>query len=375
MSFIENVKRLCITDFPEEGLTEEQITIRKAVKLFLDSNEEQSEILLRDLLAVPCDKEIKNTAAELLFAILIWQDRFDELSALGFPRNEEEAEQIDMYDIRDTEFLLSPEAAIVDMPEFPWIQPLMTVQINGMSNKFLVDTGAMATIVTASVVERCGLTIEEKNIDVAAATEGAMATQTARIDKLELGKSIIKNKRCVIIPDEALDFSSVGGPKIDGLIGWEIIKHLYWEIDYQNRKVKVRASIQENIKRNMCCDFFPMVKIAINGCETIVTGFDTGGTVTNFGKSTVGRFPGAEKSEREMMGVGQSEPSIYSGYVVLKLPIDIGGAQITLQDAFVLSDSEYSKGRTLVQAGALGSDAAIGKVLVIDYQNRHLSIK
>ncbi len=52
-----------------------------------------------------------------------------------------------------------------------------------------------------------------------------------------------------------------------------------------------------------------------------------------------------------------------------------GCALRTLRDAFVLAESEYSKERTLVQAGALGSDAAIGKVLVIDYQNRHLSIK
>lgn len=237
------------------------------------------------------------------------------------------------------------------------------------------DWSKKELLVTKSVAEYCSLVIGDKTIDVSAATEGSVASETARISELALGKSIIKHKRCMIMPDEALDFSAVGGSQIDGIIGWEIIQRLYWEIDYQNRKVKVRAPRQKAVERNMCCDFFPMVKITINGDETIITGFDTGGVATNFGKSMVGRFSGAEKNEREMMGVGQSEPSKYSGYVIPKLPVDIGGTQVTLQDAFVLADSEYSKGRTLVQAGALGSDAVIGKVLIIDYQNRHMSIK
>lgn len=375
MSFIENIKRLCIADFPIEGLAEEQIKLHSAVKLFLDSDEKQSEILLRELLAGSCDDEIRNIAAEILFSILIWQDRFDELNAFGFPRNNEEAEQVMIYDIRDAEMLLSPEAVVADMPDFPWIQPVMTVQINGKSCDLLIDTGALATIVTASVVEHCNLTVEEKTIGVEAATEGTLAAQAARIDELTIGRSIIKGKRCVIIPDDALDFSAVGGPKIDGLIGWEVIKYLHWEIDYQNRKIKVRASIPEDVKRNMCCDFFPMVKMTINEDETIVAGFDTGGIATNWGKSMVARISGAEQGEREMIGAGQSEPSLYSGYEVQAMSVDINDTQIVLQNAFILADSEYSKGRTLVQAGALGSDAARGKILVIDYPNRFLGIR
>jgi clan AA aspartic protease (TIGR02281 family) len=315
-------------------------------------------------------------ALDILFAILVWQDRFDELNALGLPRNNEETTQVEVYDIRDTEFLLSPDLAEVDMPEFPLIQPIMPVEINGKSYNLMIDTGAMITIVTQSVAEHCNLAIEEKTVDVEVATEGSTAAQTARIDELTIGKSVIKNKRCMIMPDEAFDFSAViEGVKFDGIIGWETIKRLHWEIDYQNRKVKVRAPLKEDVKRNMCCDFFPMVKIEINEGETITTGFDTGGVMSIFGKSMVGRFSGAEKAEQELMGAGQSEPSMYSGYRIPKLPINIGGAQVTLQNAFVHADIEWSKGRTLVHSGALGSDAAAGKILVIDYQNRYISIK
>ncbi len=115
--------------------------------------------MLRQLLETPCEDEIKNTASDLLFSILIWQDRFDELGALGFPRNNDDAEQMEMYDHRDMEFLPSPEATVADMPEFPWIQPLMTVRINGKSCNMLIDTGAMATLVTSSLAEGCGLAV------------------------------------------------------------------------------------------------------------------------------------------------------------------------------------------------------------------------
>ena len=375
MSFIENVKRLCVTDLPEEGLTEEQKILRRAVKSFIDSDEEQSEKLLRELLLVSNDDEIRNTAEELLYALLTWQDRFDELKTLGLPKDEEDVKIMGMYDIRDTEFLLSSELTEANMPEFSVITPIMTVQLNGKCIDLLIDTGAMLTVVTKSVAERCGLMIEEKTLDAAGAMGDAVTVQTARIDEFTIGKSIIKNKKCMIIPDEAFDFSAVGGPKFDGVIGWEIIKRLYWEIDFPNRKIKVRAPYQEDVERNMCCDFYPMVKVGINDNETIVVGFDTGGVGTAFGKSMVGRFCGAEKTKTQMSGVGQSEISEYEGYMISNLLVKIGGTQVTLSDAFVFSDREYSQSRTLVQAGGLGSDTAAGKVLVIDYQNRHMSIK
>lgn len=375
LSVIETIKRVCATDFYDDCLTGAYNTLRIAVKLFIDSDESQSEKLLRELLSTSDNGEIRTMALDILFALLVWQDRFDELEALGLPRNDQEAEQVELYDSRETEFLLSPECTVVDMPETPWIQPFMTVQINGKSYHMMIDTGALITVVTKSVAEQCNLVLEEKNVEVGIATEGVAVSQKALIGELMIGKSTIKHKQCLIMPDEALDFSSVGGPQIDGIIGWEVIQRLYWEIDYQNRKVKVRGPRQADVTRNMCCDFYPMVKIVINGDETIITGFDTGATGSIFGKSLVGRFSGVEKTTHEMKGIGQSGPGNYSGYKIPKLPIEIGGTRLTLLDAFIYDDrEEYNHAQSLISGGNLGSDAAIGKVLVIDYQNRHLSI-
>ncbi|MDR1692799.1 MAG: retroviral-like aspartic protease family protein [Oscillospiraceae bacterium] len=373
MTFIESAKRLGVADFPENGLSEEQSKLRLVVKSFLECNEEKAEELARELLASARDEEIEKMAYELLFSILLWQDRFDELTSLGFPRNDDDMEQIAMYDTRDAEFLLSHEISEAEMPEFPMIQPIMTVQINGKNVNLLVDTGAMFTVITQSVAELTDSKPEEKSVNADAVTEGSVVTRAAHIKELKLGKSVIRNKRCLIMPDEALDFSAAGGPKINGMIGWEIIKRLQWEIDYKNRRIRLCAPRKSDVDRNMCCDFYPMVRMIVNG-EPITAALDTGGNKTNFGKSMVGRFPGAEKDKRQMAGAGQSEASEYEGYVIPELPIFFDDKQIVAKNAFIHTSREFSPARTLLLSGSIGSDLFFDHVLKIDFENRHMSI-
>jgi clan AA aspartic protease (TIGR02281 family) len=372
VTFIESIKRLGLADFPENGLSAEQNKLRLAVKSFLDCDEEKAEELARELLASTCE-EIKDMAYELLFSILIWQDRFGGLKSLGFPRNDDDTEQIEMYDTRDTEFSLSNEISEAEMPEFPMIQPIMTVRINGEDVNLLVDTGAMFTVITQSVADICGIKSEEKSVSADAVTEGSVAAGAARINELRLGKSVIRNKKCLIMPDKALDFSAAGGPKINGMIGWEIIKRLRWEIDYKNRRIRLCAPHKSDANRNMCCDFYPMVRIVVNG-EPITAALDTGGNKSYFGKIMVGRFPGAEKDKRQIAGAGQSEAFEYEGYVVPELPIFFNDKQVVLKDAFIHATREFSPSRTFILSGSIGSDIFSDHILTIDFENRHLSI-
>ena len=96
MNFIESVKNLCFADIPDEGLTAEQSKLRLAAKSFLSCDEERAEELARDLYSEAGDMDIKDTASDLLFSLLLMQDRYNELVSYGLPKNDIDALQIAM---------------------------------------------------------------------------------------------------------------------------------------------------------------------------------------------------------------------------------------------------------------------------------------
>jgi hypothetical protein len=375
MNFIESIKNLCFVDFPVEDLTPEQAKLRLAYKAFLECDEPRAETLARELCDEAITVEVKDAAVSLLFALLLWQDRFDELAQFGIPRNADDAEQIAAYDTRQTEILLSDEPSMMDMPDCPLIQPIMTVGINGERVDMLVDTGAMITTITESVAKRSNVGSVGETVQTTGSTSVSVETQVARIGELTIGNTVFKNKQCIIMPDNAMDFCASGGPKINGTVGWEVIKQLYWEIDYANRKILVRAPKRKSGEHNMCCAFFPMVRALLGNNAPIVIGLDTGANSSDFGKCMVGIFADAQMSQQSFGGAGQVEKIKSAGYEVPEIPLLIGNARVVLKDAFIHAEREWNYAQFLISPGNLGSDIAAGKTLVIDYANRRLEIR
>lgn len=374
MNFLESVKCLCCGDFSEEGLTAEQQKLRLAAKAFLDCDEKRAEQLARELFTEAQDTESKDVATSILFALLLWQDRFDELAQFGLPRNKDDAEQIAIYDTRNAKIVSGNEPYEAAMPESSLAQPIFTVDINGESVDLIVDTGALLMVITHSVAQRCGVTLDGASIDVDGSTGASIATQMACMDKLTVGNMIFTNKQCVVVPDAAMDFTPAGGPKMNGTIGWEVIRRSRWEIDYKNRKIRILPHNCTDAARNMCCDFYPMVQVALENNDTIVMGLDTGADKTFFGKRAIGKFTEAEESTTEYGGVGQTTKVAQRGYAVPKMQLGIGGTKVTLENVFVHADTDYHFSQIFVAPGVLGSNMAADKTLVIDYPNRHLTV-
>jgi len=372
MDFIETIKNLCIFDSPDEGLSKEQSKLRLAAKAFLSGNDERAESLARELYHETNNTEIKNTSCDILFALLLWQDRFEELELFGLPRDDSDALQIAVYNIPNAEILLSDIPYEAKMPCYPMVQPIMTVVINGESIDLLVDTGARPSAITRSVAERCNIVVGESNIDVHNAQGAKASVELATINTFVIGNIIFKNLHCIVVPDGMLDSHVDGKFRINGTIGWEAIRRLHWEIDYKNRVVRVKAPCHEAVERNMCCDFSPMVNAHLGNGEKIVMELDTGANISYFGKRMAGILANTIVSPDKSGGFIHTERNKKN--IIPDQFLSINGARISLKNILIDENKNVSTARTFITAGILGSDVADGRVLVIDYTNRHLSI-
>ncbi|MCL2854583.1 MAG: retroviral-like aspartic protease family protein [Defluviitaleaceae bacterium] len=371
MDFFDKIRNLTHSDFDITGYSDEQKQLYNGAKSFLGADEKTAEQILRSLYESTQDAQVKNFALDLLFPLLLWQDRFDELAKLGIPRNNDDEEQIAVYDTRNIRAVLSSTPKELPMPPAFSDLPSVCVQINGVDVELLIDTGAMLTMVSETVAKKCGIAMSGTMVEADTPLENSITTQIAAMDSFMVGNSEFRNKPCVVVPDSAYDTGDLEAPPINGKIGWEIMKNLCWTINYRDRLVRIETSKAENKVANMCCDFFPMVNVKIDG-KNMAMGIDTGGGVTQFGKCVDGFFADTQPFKQEAFATGAIVE--ISGALVPHINAYIGESPFAINNAISYSNREYSLSKTFLQPGVLGSDIAKGKTLVIDYPNRNLSI-
>lgn len=183
--------------------------------------------------------------------------------------------------------------------------PLIEVFINGIAYQFWLDTGAGLTVLSASVARSAGiLGIDSLSTDVETSTPVKIRGTPALLPNLQLGGLILKSHPGLILRDADLEFRHPNGSmmfKIDGIIGWPVLKKLNLMIDYQNMKVTISKPITENKKENpgLIWIGYPVVKLMGHDGQLLWFGLDTGAGSTSIRNSFLARYPAYKSSEKE----------------------------------------------------------------------------
>jgi predicted aspartyl protease len=372
MKFIDKLRYLASRDFSIEEYSEDEKELYRAAKAFLLSDEEQAESIAKKLFHMSANEEVKSIAVSIILNLLVWQERFDELSVYGIPRDPQEAAAISLYNIKETKATLTNSIDCLNLrpSEVGWA--VITVDINGHETDLMLDTGAGITVINETTAKQCGvelIDITDEALDAQDAHGSRMVLPTALIDSFSIGASTFNNKLCMVIPDSALDFGEV---KINGTIGWELIKQLKWVLDFKEKKAYISSPKSENVCRNMAYDSFPLVKVTIDG-KQLSLGLDTGATATMFGKSMTYGIGGMKQSIVKSGAAGGYKEE--TCFIIPKLEITVNGENVLLQNLNLLTDNEKSKSGFFITCGILGIDIAKQNILTVDYFNRHLSVR
>lgn len=120
----------------------------------------------------------------------------------------------------------------------------IVAKINGVSGRFILDTGASNTCVGFDKIEFFGITTKESKIKAAGAGATNMETLISTKNQIEIG-AWKKNKSKIVLFDLVHVNEALTAHKalpVDGIIGADLLKKAKAIIDYNKRYVYLKQS-------------------------------------------------------------------------------------------------------------------------------------
>ena len=258
------------------------------------------------------------------------KDQMDENSRNGFERNVVLYKHISKYS--------APKLVIGNKEEtipFKFIDNriYITIAVNGVSTRVLLDTGAGTGTISENYAKKLGLEISSDSLLL-----NSILAPIAVIDSMMIGETLITNLPFAIVKktDEVINHSKI-------TIGTDVIQ-LFPEfvLDYKNKDVIFKNYFpkRENTPRNLCSNQMPFVNIKIEGIPTIFL-WDTGGNGTiirdAFYEKHKGNFQEAKKT-KDGVAKGVGIEFNVSGAKIPKVKIEIGNKIGVIKPAIVLGN-------------------------------------
>ncbi|MDQ3674903.1 MAG: retroviral-like aspartic protease family protein [Gemmatimonadota bacterium] len=166
--------------------------------------------------------------------------------------------------------------------------PLVPVQIGSREFHFWLDTGSSMTMLASDVARSLGVTpLVSDTLEIVTST-GRIVAQPGLIPELRLGQLIVRNVPTMVVDETMMRMREpkpIGqGPhlKIDGIIGFDIIRRLDIEVDYSDGMLTLRdpAHSSPTRQRNMFWVGLPVVQLTSTDGIPLHFALDTGSQLT-----------------------------------------------------------------------------------------------
>ncbi len=375
-TFIEQIKRLEVTNMEAAGLSQDQLALRASIDAMVKGDQAGCIKNLKTVYQGQGDAELKGISAQLLFQQLFWDDRFQEIAELGLTADvavdasyraialqlEKTQGRNPQYgaDLHKDQLKLSISGS-----------PIVDVVINGHAKSFWLDTGALLSVLSQETADLCGVVVrEEDKLTVESSTDEQTQTTFGTVDRIQVGNFSAENTPFIILSTEALTISdpSIETIKIEGIIGWDLIKYLDMNLDYKNGQYEIRKPVlKPELKKNLLMDGYVMVQLQSKEGHDLCFGLDTGANRTSFNTPLIGKV-GIEDIDKEVSKVGGvgGFREIERG-IIQDLSLSINGTPVHFAE---MRSSAHSPCDFFEVDGVLGSDIGQDGGMRIDYLNR-----
>jgi hypothetical protein len=244
------------------------------------------------------DSALRSGSRVMHVATLQYQEKWQELADIARDTTRANAANPDKAGVelwalafsriapKTTEF--RARSATVRMLVSPVGTPLIPVHIGGREYHFWLDTGSSMTMLAGDVARSLKIApLVRDTLEIVTST-GRIVAQPALLPELRLGQVVIRNVPTMIVDEEMMrmrepkQMATDAPLKIDGIIGFDIIRQLDVEIDYEQATMRLRdpANSSPARDRNMFWVGLPVVKLTSLGGIPLHFALDTGAQVT-----------------------------------------------------------------------------------------------
>lgn len=244
------------------------------------------------------DSIIRAGSRVIYTATLQYQEKWEVLAALRNEPSESKADRTDRASIElwATAFKNVPpkslnfrsQSALLPMSVSAVGTPLIPVRIAGKVYNFWLDTGSSMTMLASDVARDLNIVpLVPDTLEIVTST-GRVTANPSLIPEMQIGQVVVRNAPTMIVAESMMQMREPKpidqGPqlKIDGIIGFDIVRQLDLEVDYGEGTLHLRnpATSRHIADRNMFWVGLPVVRVTSTDGIPLHFGLDTGAQLT-----------------------------------------------------------------------------------------------
>ena len=274
--------------------TESEKKFAEALGSLMAGDLDKAEHGFGELRRTATDSILRAGSRVIYTATLQYQEKWEALAAL---RNDPSGPKGDRADKASIELwaiafknvppktiIFKSQSVLLPMSISVAGTPLIPVRIGDKEYNFWLDTGSSMTMLASDVARDLNIVpLMLDTLEIVTST-GRVKAHPAVVPELEVGQVLVRNAPTMIVDEslmqmrEAKPIEFSGHVKIDGIIGFDIIRHLDLDVDYERSKLRVRnpARSRRESDRNMFWVGLPVVLLTGEDGIPLHFGLDTG---------------------------------------------------------------------------------------------------
>jgi predicted aspartyl protease len=298
VSYWEALSELHPADAIASARTPSEKEFAEALGNLMSGDLEKAEQRFGTLRRSATDSIIRSGSRVIYTATLQYQEKWEALAALKNEPSQSKSDRTDKASIeiwaeafrnvpRKT-YTFRSASARLPMSVSAVGTPLIPVRIGDKVYNFWLDTGSSLTMLSSDVARDLDIApIVSDTLEIVTST-GRVKANPALIPQLEIGQLVVRNAPAMVVEETMMQ---MGEPrpieptkhvKIDGIIGFDIIRQLDLEVDYGDNSLRLRnpATSRPDADRNIFWVGLPVIRLTSTDGIPLHFGLDTGAQLT-----------------------------------------------------------------------------------------------
>ena len=256
--------------------------------------------------------------------------------------------------------------------------PMVEVFVNGVKKRFWIDTGAEMSVLASDIAEECKvMELADFPTQIGTSTSNTVGFFPGVVQEFAFGDVLIKNHPVLIIDKKDLEirlFKFFKLFKIDGIIGWNAIREMYWDIDYKNLLMTVKKPVEnKQINKNFYWLGAPVVIVQNLQGQSFNFFLDTGANKTSLSSNYINKMKLIPFDTKTLFigGAGGTETHKKIGiFQNIQLLINKTGFTFSEISANLKKESD----EFILYDGIIGSDVALKGRMILDFFNGYFDV-
>jgi predicted aspartyl protease len=299
------------------------------------------------------DSIIRSGSRVIYTATLQYQEKWAALAALKEESSRSSTDSIDKASIElwarafrnipPKTYTFRSSSARMPMSMSAVGTPLIPVRIGKRVYNFWLDTGSSLTMLASDVARDLNIVpLVPDTLEIVTST-GRIKANPALISQLDIGQMTVRNVPAMLVEEtmmqmrEQRPIEPSTPVKIDGIIGFDIIRQMDLEVDFSDGSMRLRdpATSRPDANRNMFWVGVPVVRLTSTNGIPLHFGLDTGAQLTFVTETLLDKLQlqAARIESRRVGGLG-GEISLRAP-VLPDLRVMVRGFPILFRGAFV----------------------------------------